>query len=214
MCVLLNDLWQRQVCENCFNHGTRGTSDKWQKSVNSMPHSLVYIGFDKHPSQMTQHSFKRVKNELYCHVWFKTKRAETAKHCDVENGQNRWYLHTPMEPYGLGCHYLLKHLWLKSCWYIAVTHFQWLWRSHQHSSVSSPQLPETCWRAVFPQGIKHTLHTSHGHLYQWLHLPIRWWNCCLTPAPALARKGPCRWHQWTCNSTGGFCCHWFTDCTS
>ena len=23
---------------------------------------------------------------------------------------------------GLGCHYLLKHLWLKSCWYIAVTH--------------------------------------------------------------------------------------------
>ena len=56
---------------------------------------------------MTQHSFKRVKNELYCHAWFKTKHAETAKHRDVENGQNRWYLHTPMVPYGLGCHYLL-----------------------------------------------------------------------------------------------------------
>ena len=108
MCVLLNDRWQRQVCENCFDLGTHGALDKWRKSVKSMPHSLVYIGFDRHPSQMTQHWFKRVKNELYCHVWFKTKHAETAKHRDVENGQNRWYLHTPMVPYGLGCHYLVK----------------------------------------------------------------------------------------------------------
>ena len=95
------------MCETCFNLGTCGASDKWRKSVKSMLHSLVYIGFDRHPSQMTQHSFKRVKNELYCHAWFKTKHAETAKHRDVENGQNRWYLHTPMVPYGLGCHYLL-----------------------------------------------------------------------------------------------------------
>ena len=92
--------------------------------------------------------------------------------------------------------------------------FQWLRCSHQDGNVSSPRLPETCWLAAQPQGIKYTLHTSHRHLYQWLHLPLRWWNCCLTPAPALVRKCPCRWHRWTCNSTCGFCCHWFTDCTS
>ena len=122
--------------------GTRGASDKWRKSVKSMPHSLVYIGFDRHPFQMTQHSFKRVKNELYCHVWFKTKHAETAKHRDVENGQNRWYLHTQMVPYGFGCHYLVSHVYIKQneCWiwslvspYINVSHVYikqnkcWIW---------------------------------------------------------------------------------------
>ena len=176
-------------CENCFNHGMHGASGKWQKSVKSMPHSPVYVGFDKHPSQMTQHSFKRVKKELYCHVWFKTKCAETAKHCDVENGQNRWYLHTPVEPYGLGCHYLPKHLWLKSCWYIAVTHLvtsfngcdvaisiaashlhdcqkhvDWL-SVHKESNIHSTQVIDTC--------ISGCIYQYADEIAVW-HLPQPW----------------------------------------
>ena len=97
LCVYFSMLADKGECVKTFNLGTRGASDKWRKSVKSMPRSLVYIGFDRHPSQMTQQSFKRAKNELYCHAWFKPRHAETAKHRDVETGKtvgiytHQWY---------------------------------------------------------------------------------------------------------------------------